>query len=158
MRAGSVLPAGTWDRARAADRVLVDYDRRHRRRILLLTEAGHEVLLDLPQAARLRHGDGLLLDDGRVVAVAAKPERLAEIHAHGDAAMVRIAWHLGNRHLPVQLLGDHIRIRRDHVIEEMAGLLGGHVRHVEAAFEPEAGAYAGGHAHRHEHDDEPHDH
>ena len=87
----------------------------------------------------------------------ARPESLAEIHAHSDATMVRIAWHLGNRHLPVQLLGDRIRIRRDHVIEEMAELLGGHVQHVEAGFNPEAGAYAGRHVHRDD-EDEPHDH
>ena len=157
MRAATVLPAGSWDSAHAVDRVLVDYDRRHRRRILLATEAGGELLLDLAQAARLRHGDGLLLDGGGVVAVAARPERLAEIHAHDEAALVRIAWHLGNRHLPVQLLGGRIRIRADHVIEAMAELLGGHVEHVEAAFDPEAGAYAGGHAHSHD-DDEPHHH
>ncbi len=156
LRAGTLLPAETWDAARAVDSVLVDYDRRHRRRILLVTEAGREVLLDLPQAARLRHGDGLLLDGGGVIAVAARPERLAEIHAHNDADMVRIAWHLGNRHLPVQLLGKRIRIRSDHVIEAMAELLGGHVEHVDAAFDPEAGAYAGRHAHQH--DDEPHHH
>ena len=156
MRAASVLPAGTWDAARAVDRVRIDHDRRHRRRILLATEAGRELLLDLPQAARLRHGDGLLLDDGGLVAVEARPECLAEIHAHGEAELARIAWHLGNRHLPVQLLGGRIRIRADHVIEAMVELLGGHVARVEAAFDPEAGAYAGGHAHAH--DDDPHHH
>jgi urease accessory protein len=158
MRAGSVLPAGSWDAADARDRVLIDYDRRHRRRILLTTETGGELLLDLPHAMRLRDGDGLLLDGGGVVAVLARPERLAEIHAHGDAALVRIAWHLGNRHLPVQLLGERIRIRIDHVIEEMVELLGGHVEHVDAPFDPETGAYAGGHAHRHGDDDEPRHH
>ncbi len=158
MRAGSVLPAGSWDAANARDRVLIDYDRRHRRRILLTTEAGGEVLLDLPHAMRLRDGDGLLLDGGGVVAVRARPERLAEIHAHDEAELVRIAWHLGNRHLPVQLMGERIRIRTDHVIEAMVELLGGHVEHVDAPFDPEAGAYAGGHAHRHGDDDEPHHH
>lgn len=150
MRARAVLPAGTWDAARTVDRVLVDYDRRHRRRILLPTEAGCDVLLDLPQAVRLRHGDGLLLDSGGVVTVAARPERLAEIHAHSDAGLVRIAWHLGNRHLPVELRGERIRIRSDHVIEAMVELLGGHVEHVEAAFDPESGAYAGGQPHHHQ--------
>jgi len=160
MRAGQVVPAGTWDVARSADCVLIDFDRRHRRRIVLRTEAGHDVLLDLPQAARLRHGDGLLLDDGGVVLVQAQPEPLLDIHAHDAAALVRIAWHLGNRHLPVQLLGAHLRIRRDHVIADMARALGGHVAEVEAPFDPEGGAYAGGHSHSH--DDEgghahPHD-
>ncbi len=134
----------------AIDTVHIDFDRRHRRRILLTTEAGHEVLLDLPHAVRLRDGDGLVLDDGRIVAVRARAEPLCEIHAHDPAAMVRIAWHLGNRHLPVQLLGERLRIRRDHVIEDMVEKLGGHVAIVDAAFDPEVGAYAGGHSHSHD--------
>ena len=84
-----------------------------------------------------------------------RPESLAEIHAHGEGDLVRIAWHLGNRHLPVQLLDDRIRIRTDHVIEAMVEGLGGHVDHIDAPFDPEAGAYAGGHAHHHD-DDPPH--
>ena len=121
------MPGGTWDPAREVDRVLIDFDRRHRRRLLLATESGHEVLLDLPQAVRLRDGDGLALDTGGIIRVCAKPENLLEIHAHDDGELVRIAWHLGNRHLPVQLLGDRIRIRADHVIAEMVEGLGGHV-------------------------------
>jgi urease accessory protein len=150
MRAEAVLPAGTWATASEVDRVLIDFDRRHRRRILLRTEQGREVLLDLPQAVRLRHGDGLAVETG-VIRVCARPEPLLEIHAHDGGAMVRIAWHLGNRHLPVQLLGDRIRIRADHVIRDMVEGLGGHVEDIEAPFDPEPGAYAGGH-HRH-HDD-----
>jgi urease accessory protein len=152
MRAAQVLPAGTWDVAAETDRVLIDFDRRHRRRILLATETGREVLIDLPQAVRLRDGDGLALMDGGVVRVCARPEALLEIHAHDNAELIRIAWHLGNRHLPVQLLGDRIRIRADHVIAEMVEGLGGHVEPIEAAFDPEAGAYAGGGGHHH-HDD-----
>jgi urease accessory protein len=153
MRSDTVLPAGSWDPAKEVDRVSIDFDRRHRRRILLATDTGKELLLDLPQAARLRHGEGLALDDGGVVRVCAKPEPLLEIHAHDEGELVRIAWHLGNRHLPVQLLGDRIRIRADHVIEEMVEGLGGHVETIDAPFDPEAGAYAGGHQHHH-HDDE----
>ncbi len=162
MRAGAVLPAGTWDGS-PADTVRIDFDRRHRRRIQLRTEAGADLLLDLPQAARLRDGDGLQLDDGRVVRVEARPEPLLDIHAHDAAVLVRIAWHLGNRHLPVQMLAKgtemHIRIRADHVIADMIRGLGGHVHAVEAPFDPEAGAYAGGHHHHHHHDDDDgHDH
>lgn len=157
LRSQSVLPAGSWNPALASDEVLIDFDRRHRRRILLATEAGHDLLLDLPQAARLRDGDGLLLDSGAIVRVRARPEPLAEIHAHAESELVRIAWHLGNRHLPVQLLADRIRIRRDHVIEQMVEHLGGHVDLIEAPFDPEAGAYAGGH-HHHHHDDDDHHH
>lgn len=161
MRSAQLLPSGTWDPARKHDQVRIDFDRRHRRRIVLRTEAGHDLLLDLPQAARLRHGDGLLLDGGGVVLVQAQPEPLLDIHAHDDAALVRIAWHLGNRHLPVQLLGSHLRIRRDHVIADMVRTLGGHVLDIEAPFDPEGGAYAGGHVHSHDDEDghaHPHDH
>ena len=149
-RATSVLAPGAWHIA--ADRVLIDFDRRHRRRIQLTTEFGRDLLLDLPQAVRLRDGDGLVLDDGSIVAVVARPEPLAEIHAHDAATLVRIAWHLGNRHLPLQFAAGHLRIRRDHVIEAMAEQLGGRVTHVEAPFDPEAGAYSGGHSHAHDDD------
>ena len=157
MRADRVLPAGTWDPAQAIDHVLIDFDRRHRRRIVLPTTSGQDVLIDLPQAVRLRDGDGLVVETG-IIRVQARPEPLLEIHAHDDAELVRIAWHLGNRHLPVQLLGDRIRIRADHVIRDMVEGLGGHVDAIDAPFDPEAGAYAAGAAphHHHDHDDDHH--
>jgi urease accessory protein len=147
MRATQVLPAGSWNTAHEVDRVLLDYDNRHRRRIVLHGERGTEVLVDLPHATHLRDGDGLSLDNGGVIRVCARPEKLLEIHVHDDGELVRIAWHLGNRHLPVQVLDDRIRVRADHVIEEMVEGLGGHVESIEAPFDPEAGAYAGGHHH-----------
>ena len=155
MQSHQVLPAGSWDATREVDRVLIDFDRRFRRRIRLETVSGRSVLLDLPQAVRLRDGDGLEVAGG-VVRVVAQAEALAEIHAHSDADLVRIAWHLGNRHLPVQLRGDRIRIRHDHVIEAMVEGLGGHVEQIEAPFDPEAGAYAGGHSHAHDDADDHH--
>jgi len=160
MRSSQVLPASAFTAA-PRDTVLVDFDRRHRRRIVLRTEAGQDLLIDLPQAVRLRDGDGLVLDDGGIVLVQARPEPLLDIHAHDAATLVRIAWHLGNRHLPVQLLGAHLRIRRDHVIADMVRTLGGHVAKIEAPFDPEAGAYAGGHSHSHDDEDghaHPHGH
>ncbi len=157
MRVFEILPAGGWDTARETDQVLIDYDRRFRRRIVLTTVSGADVLIDLPQAVRLRDGDGLATDGG-VVRVRAQPEDIMDIHAHDAAALVRIAWHLGNRHLPVQLLGAHIRIRADHVIGAMVEGLGGHVDRLQAPFDPEAGAYAGGGAHHHRHDDDDHHH
>jgi urease accessory protein len=150
MRATQVLPAGTWNAAHEVDRVLLDYDDRHRRRIVLHAERGTEILVDLPRATHLRDGDGLSLDAGGVVRICARQEKLLEIHAHDDGELVRIAWHLGNRHLPVQVLGDRLRIRADHVIEEMVEGLGGHVEPIEAPFDPETGAYTGGH-HHHDH-------
>ncbi|HXT80908.1 MAG TPA: urease accessory protein UreE [Acetobacteraceae bacterium] len=152
MRADRILPAGSWDAASEVDHVLIDFDHRHRRRIVLRTANGQDVLLDFPQAVRLRDGDGLAVDGG-IVRVRARPEPLMEIHAHAAHAMVRIAWHLGNRHLPVQLLDGRIRIRADHVIAQMVEGLGGHVVMIEAPFDPEAGAYVeGGHHHHHTHD------
>ncbi|MEA2787952.1 MAG: urease accessory protein [Acetobacteraceae bacterium] len=154
MRAMEVLPAGSWDAKQEVDRVLIDYDRRFRRRIVLATVLGAEVRIDLPQAVRLRDGDGLLVESG-VVRVCAQAEELMEIHAHTDGELIRIAWHLGNRHLPVQLLNRLIRIRADHVIAEMVQGLGGHVGLIRAPFDPEAGAYsAGGHSHHHGDDDD----
>ena len=157
MHVEEILPADGWDTTREIDRVLIDYDRRFRRRIVLTTVLGAEVLIDLPQAVRLRDGDGLMVASG-VVRVCAQPEDLMEIHAHDEGDLVRIAWHLGNRHLPVQLLGEYIRIRADHVIEEMVERLGGHVDRIQAPFDPEAGAYAGGGHHHHHGDDDDHDH
>jgi len=151
MRATEVLHAGQWDAAAEVDRVSLDFNQRFRRRIVLRTERGAELLLDLPQAVRLRDGDGLVVDGG-VVRVCARPEPLLEIHAHEDGELVRIAWHLGNRHLPVQVLDDRIRIRADHVIADMVEGLGGHVEAIDAPFDPEAGAYAGGHHHHDDHD------
>jgi urease accessory protein len=142
------------------DEVLLDFDQRHRRRIAMTGLRGIEFLLDLPRAERLRNGDALLLEDGRRVRVKAAPEPLARITAPEPGALVRIAWHLGNRHLPVMLATDHLFIRRDHVIEDMVRGLGATVELVEAPFDPEGGAYAGGFGHHHHHhgdDDHHHD-
>jgi urease accessory protein len=151
MRAIAVLPVGTWNASAAADSVLLDHDHRYRRRIVLYTEAGAELLLDLPQAARLRDGDGLALQSGDIVRVRARPEPLLEIHADDGATLLRIAWHLGNRHLPVQVLHQYLRIRADRVIADMIKQLGGRVEEIDAPFDPEAGAYSDGH---HHHDDD----
>lgn len=151
MRAVAVLPAGTWNVSTAIDAVLLDHDHRHRRRIALHTQSGAELLLDLPQAARLRDGDGLALEDGDIVSVSAKPERLLEIRAQHNVVLTRIAWHLGNRHLPVQVFGQCLRIRSDRIMADMVEQLGGLVEEIEAPFDPEAGAYGGGHHHHGDH-------
>ncbi|WP_439814608.1 urease accessory protein UreE [Zavarzinia sp. CC-PAN008] len=151
--------AGTFDASAAVDRVVLDHDARHRRRIRLESVGGRAFLLDLAQAARLRDGDGLVLDDGAVVVVEAAHETLAEISARDRDDLVRIAWHLGNRHLPTQLLGDRLRIRDDHVIVDMVRGLGGTVTMVQAPFDPEGGAYSAPATHgHHHHDGDGHDH
>jgi urease accessory protein len=158
MRIKNILPVGQWDAAAETDCVVIDFDRSHRRRILLTAESGMQLLLDFPQAVRLRHGDGFAVEGGGVVRVSIRPEPLLEIHAHDEGELVRIAWHLGNRHLPVELRGDRIRIRADHVIAEMVKGLGGHVEEIEAPFDPEGGAYAPAAGHHHHGDDDRHGH
>jgi len=146
IRATRVLSASAGPHA-GSDAVALDFDARHRRRLLMTAESGLEFLLDLPEAVALRDGDGLVLEDGRIVLVRAALEPLAEITGPDAATLIRLAWHLGNRHLPVALSPDRIFIRRDHVIEEMVAGLGGMVKLVSAPFDPEGGAYGGGHAH-----------
>ncbi len=131
------------------DTVTLDHDARHRRRVRLVTDSGFEFLLELPEARLLHDGDRLLLEDGRAVLVQAAQEPLLELACRDAHALLRLAWHLGNRHLPTQLLGDRLRIRRDHVIAQMATGLGAEVREIEAPFDPEGGAYGADHGHGH---------
>jgi urease accessory protein len=144
-RATEVRPSSDWAATRAIDRVTLAADERHRRRLVMTGEHGTRFLLDLPQATVLRDGDGLVLDDGSIVRVIGRPEPLVEIAAASEAERLRIAWHIGNRHIEVQVVGDRLRIRRDHVIEAMLVGLGAKLTPIEAPFDPEQGAYAHGH-------------
>ena len=153
LRATEVLRAGLWN-AKPADVVRLDYDRRTRRRIVLTGTGGLSFLLDLAKTPVLAAGDGLSLEDGRIVAVEAAPERLLEIACRDERALARIAWHLGNRHLAAEIGQRVVYIRDDHVIADMARGLGAEVRRVERPFNPEGGAYSqggAGHGHSHGH-------
>lgn len=153
-----------------ADTVVLDFDDRHRRRVAMTGTRGLQFLLDLDQAIALRGGDALVLEDGRLVEVVAAPEPLLEIRGRDPHHLVRIAWHLGNRHLPTQITPKALRIRRDHVIEAMVTWLGARVMKIEAPFDPEGGAYADagqdhgdgddsrGHGHHHRLAGDAHDH
>jgi len=137
-RATKIQAAGSFDASGAIDRVVLDADERHRRRIVLTGEHGTKFLLDLDRAVALKDGDGLVLDDGAIVSVAGRPEPLVEIEAKSPLDLVRLAWHLGNRHTQVEIVG-------------------GKLAPIEAPFEPEAGAH--GHAQgEHAHDHAPADH
>ena len=149
-RASEIRAAGTWNAASAIDRVVLDAAERHRRRIALTGERGTAFLLDLPQAAALKDGDGLVLEDGAIVHVAGKAEPLIEIAAQSPHELARLAWHIGNRHTEVQVVGDTLRIRRDRVLEDMLRGLGARLASIEAPFDPEHGAY--GHANNHDHE------
>ena len=157
LRADRVLSAGAWS-GEPLDSVVLDFDERYRRRIVMTGVGGLAFLLDLPEAAMLRSGDGLRLEDGRIVEVVAAPEPLTEIRASDPLALIRVAWHLGNRHLPTELLPKALRIRRDAVIEDMARGLGARTVALEAAFNPEGGAYvqADSHGPGHHHHDHGH--
>src|ERR1700716_4231364 len=161
IRATQVRGQHRWTLA-PADTVVLDFDGRHRRRMAMTGTRGLEFLLDLENAVALRGGDALVLDDGRLIEVVAAPEPLLEIRGTDPHHLVRVAWHLGNRHLPTQIMAKGLRIRRDHVIEAMVKGLGARVVEIDAPFDPEGGAYAGGgHAHAPEplaHDHAAHDH
>lgn len=153
LRAVTHVRAGGWPEDRAADNVTLDYDARHRRRIRLACDSGMRILLDLPAAVAMADGDGLRLRDGRWIGIRAAPEKLTEITCAEPAFLIRVAWHLGNRHLPTQFAGDRLLIRPDHVIENMVRGLGATVRQVEAPFQPEGGAYGNAHSHSVDGDD-----
>jgi urease accessory protein len=150
-RASEIRAAGTWNAASAIDRVVLDAAERHRRRIALTGERGTAFLLDLPQATVLKDGDGLVLEDGAIVHVAGKAELLVEIAAQSPHELACFAWHIGNRHAEMQLVGDRLRIRRDHVLEAMLRGLGARLSSIGALFEPEHGAYERGHGENHGH-------
>lgn len=164
-RATEVVPAGSWPEGEARDTVTVDFDDRHRRRKLYSGEGGLAFILDLPEAQVLRDGDGLKLVGGGYVRVRAAPEPLVEVTAESTHHLLRLTWHLGNRHLPAEINEGRILIRHDHVIIRMLEGLGATLRLVEAPFNPEGGAYGEHnrapdhpHGHHHHYDHDHHHH
>ena len=149
LRVERILAAGAWTDI-AADAITLDHEDRCRRRRVMTADGGTQFLLDLPRPVTLADGDGLALDDGRVVGVRAAPEPLVEIRAATAQELVKLAWHIGNRHVPAQVLDGCLRVRADHVIIDMLRRLGADVRPVTAAFDPEGGAYAHGVADDHD--------
>lgn len=150
LRATEVVAAGTW-KGQPADVVRLDYDRRTRRRITLTGVGGLSFLLDLAKTPVLCAGDGIRLEDGRIVAVEAASERLLEVQCRDPRLLARIAWHLGNRHLASEIAARVIHIRDDHVIADMIRGLGAEVHVVLRPFNPEGGAYGEGAVHGHSH-------
>ena len=126
------------------------FDARQKSRLKTKLVSGEEVGLMLPRGEILRGGDLVTASDGRVIEVVAEPEKLLHIESE---SLPKVAYHLGNRHVPVQVGNGFLRIAEDHVLEEMLRKLGATVSRVEAPFEPEAGAYAGG---QHQHDEMGH--
>jgi urease accessory protein len=144
MRAIQVMPKGSWSR-RPFDTVTLDHEMRNRRRLALVSDQGTSFLLDLPEATQLHDGDGLLLDNDLVIEVRALAEPLLAICADDPLQLARLAWHIGNRHVALQVDGSRLLIRPDHVIADMLRQLGATIAETTGAFEPERGAYHGHH-------------
>jgi urease accessory protein len=154
--------SGSWADDGTCVTATLDLDQRNRRRLKLHDDQGQAFLLDLPKPVTLREGDGLQLQSGGMIRIVEAPEPVADAQGISPAATARLAWHLGNRHLPVQILDDGaIRFRADSVIEAMVEGLGATLTRHAAPFTPEAGAYdaaSTGHGHHHDHNHDDHNH
>jgi urease accessory protein len=161
LRATAVVRKPAVKPERVADRVTLDHEGRNRRRIALKGESGLDFLLDLDKATALNDGDAVKLEDGRLVQVKAAPQHLLEVRAENPSRLLRIAWHIGNRHTPAEVTADAIYIEDDYVLAEMVRGQGGTATPVTRPFQPERGAYEHdcGHCyHGHGHQDHAHDH
>ena len=134
----------------AADSVTLDHEGRHLRRRRLTTGSGRTLFVDLAETVSLSDGDAFETMDGGLVVVRAARETLVEVRAEDALHLARLAWHLGNRHLAVEVQDGRLLIGRDHIIEAMLVGLGARLAHVDEPFEPEGGAY-GSHGHAHPH-------
>jgi urease accessory protein len=150
-RAIRVVDASHGHERPIADTVILDFVQRSGKASVTGVK-GTAIDIDLHEPARLRTDDLLLLDDGSLVEVVAAAEPLVEARAADLAALARLAWHLGDRHVPVQVLPNRIRAKRDAGIEALLASLGAKVALIEAPFEPEGGAYESSRGHGHDHD------
>jgi urease accessory protein len=142
-----------------ADTLILDYVQRGAQTLSLAGVKGGPYAIDLPAPARLRTDDLLELDDGRLLEVVAAAESLLEARAADLTELTRLAWQLGDRHVPVQILTNRLRVRREPALETLLAALGAKTTAIEAPFEPEGGAYASAHADGHgHHDHHHHDH
>jgi urease accessory protein len=126
------------------------FDGRCKSRLAATLDTGEEVALVMPRGTVLRDGDVLVADDGNLVRVIAAPQDVLVVHTHDVPTLARAAYHLGNRHTPVEVGADNLKLEADPVLEDMLKRLGAHVEHASLPFQPEAGAYGGGHKHGHD--------
>lgn len=160
LRATAVIRKPAVKAEKVVDSVTLDHEGRHRRRVTLTGDGGLAFLLDLDKAVILNDGDALKLEDGQLVRVVAAPQPLLEIRAENPLRLLRLAWHIGNRHTPAEITADAIYIEADHVLAEMVRGQGGTATPVERPFQPERGAYDHdcGHDHGHGHGHHHHHH
>ena len=148
------------DGARHLDSVMLAPDQRRLQTAHLTGVNGTPIGLMLPEPVILRMGDAFELDGGDLVEIVVEPEALTEIRGNDLTHLARLAWHLGDRHVPIQVLANRIRMRRDAALEAMLAALGARLTAIEAPFDPEGGAYAthAGHDHGHDHGHGHHHH
>lgn len=172
LRATSVVRKAAVRQDRVVDTLTLDHDDRNRRRLALKADGGLGILLDLDKATAIGDGDAVKLEDGRLVLVKAAPQSLLEIRAENPLRLMRVAWHIGNRHTPAEITADAIYIENDHVLAEMVRGQGCAMSAVMRPFQPERGAYDHDHANcdhpshahghhdhgHHDHDHHDHDH
>lgn len=140
-RAISYAVPGTWPEAEAIDTVTLDFESRHRRRMLAATDSGAGFLLDLPEAAMIACGGGLRLEDGRWLHVKAAPEHLTEVRHEDARKLMHFAWLLGSMHLPIESRDGALFIRPDYTAEETLRAQGASLAPADAPFQPEEGTY-----------------
>ena len=140
LRAVSILPPDH-GRGLPYDSITLEHTERRLRRKLLRLAGGDEVMVDFPQTLTLEHGSALELEDGRLVGIIAAEELLYDVRGRDTAHLVRLAWHIGNRHTSAQLEQDRILIKRDHVLKTMLEGLGATINNVSEPFYAEHGAY-----------------
>jgi urease accessory protein len=153
-----VIGAAAGDTAPRIDSIILSGDQRRMQTAHLTGVNGTLIGVMLPEPVLLRMGDALELDDGSLVDVVVEPEALIEIRGNDLTHLARLAWHLGDRHVPVQILNNRLRMRRDGTLEAMLGQLGARLTAIDAPFDPEGGAYAAQTAHAHGHAHHGHDH
>jgi len=159
LRVVRVVASADSDASRHIDSVILASDQRRVQTGHLTGVKGTQIGLMMPEAVLLRMGDALELDDGSIVDVVIEPEALIEIRGNDLMHLARLAWHLGDRHVPVQVLSNRLRMRRDDALEALLKGLGARLTAIEAPFDPEGGAYATQPAHHHhDHDHAGHDH
>jgi len=157
-RATRVLHAAERRDAPVVDTVILPYAQRQAQKGFLFGVKGTCIELDFAETVRLRTDDALVLDGGGLIEVVAEPEPLIEARAADLPALARLAWHLGDRHVPVQIFERKLRIRRDAAVEALLQSLGAKIAEIDAPFEPEGGAYAAPADEHHHHDHHHHDH
>ena len=135
---------------RRAATLELDWDMRQKSRFAARDSTGRELAVVLARGSVLRGGDVLVAEDGSLVAVRAAPQAVLRVTAATPLGLLRAAYHLGNRHIPVEVTPDHLHLENDPVLHDMLLRLGAQVALVHAPFEPEAGAYGGGHRHGHD--------